>query len=203
MKKILKWIGWIAATLIVIGFVLFLYFIPPFTLASPETFSRAEQMASPGIDHVASPADRLIAERGRYLVRTGGCTGCHVAAKPDGSPNWDRYLAGGIRITTRGEGAVYSYNLTPDSATGLGTYSREEIVHILQTGQLRDGRIILDHRMPWTVFSHYTQEDLYAVATYLKTLKPISSRIPPPEPNATISDPGAVLSISPTDHSQH
>ncbi|MGA9120107.1 MAG: hypothetical protein WB699_12155 [Bacteroidota bacterium] len=203
MKRLLKWLAAIVGFLIVIGFLLFLYFIPPFTLAPAETFSGAEQKASPGIDHVAPGTDRLFAERGRYMVRTGGCTGCHVVAKPDGSPNWDRYLAGGARLTERGVGAAYSYNLTPDSATGLGSYSREEIVHILQTGQMRDGRIIMDHRMPWTVISRYSQEDLYAIATYLKALQPVSSKIPPPDPGATPGDPRAILSVSVSDHSEH
>jgi len=203
MKRILKWTGIILGCLIVLGFLFFLYFIPPFTLAPPSAFIEPEQKAGPNLAKIADPAERLIARRGEYLVKTVGCSGCHVAAGPNGAPQFDRYEAGGAKITVKGEGAAYSFNLTPDKETGIGNISKEEIVHILKTGQLPDGRILNDEQMPWTVYSHFSEEDLYAIATYLKSLDPIPGRIPQPDPNATIAMPGALRSISVLDHSGH
>ncbi len=203
MKRILKWIGIVLGGLVVISFLFFLYFIPPFTLAPPSTFSQPEVEAGPNLEKVSDPAERLIAERGQYLVKTGGCSGCHVSAGPNGAPQFGRYLAGGARIIVKNEGAAYSYNLTPDKETGLGNVSREQIVQILKTGQLPDGRILNDHQMPWTIYSHLSEEDLYAIATYLSLLEPIPGKIPNPEPEATITVPGALEAFSVLDRSQH
>ena len=34
--------------------------------------------AAPGVNDIADPAERAIAARGRYIVMTTGCIGCHV-----------------------------------------------------------------------------------------------------------------------------
>jgi len=57
--------------------------------------------------------------------------------------------------------------------------------------------------MPWTIFSHYSEEDLYAIATYLKALKPVVGKIPKPEPEATIQEPGTYMAVSVNDHTMH
>ncbi len=203
MKRILKWIGLFLACLVVIGFFFFLYFIPPFTLAPAAAFIQPEEKAGPDLERVAVGSDRFIARRGEYLVKAAGCSGCHVAAGPGGAPEFDRYLAGGARITVIDEGAAYAYNLTPDTTSGLGSLSRDQIVRILKTGQLPDGRVLNDHQMPWTIYSHLTEEDLYAIATYLSLLKPVSGRIPSIEPFAKVGMPGAVEAFSIRDRSQY
>ena len=47
MKRALKWIGIGLGSLLVIGFVLFLYYIPPFTSVPPEEFIKPELAAAP------------------------------------------------------------------------------------------------------------------------------------------------------------
>ena len=68
MKKILKWAALILGSLMVIAFIAFLYFIPPFTLAPPEAFIEPERQATPTVESIGDPAERAIAERGRYIV---------------------------------------------------------------------------------------------------------------------------------------
>ncbi len=203
MKRILKWVAIILGALIVLGFLFFLYFIPPFTLAPPSTFIEPEMKAGPDIAKISDDRERIIAQRGEYLVKGAGCSACHVAAANGGAPNYERYLAGGVRLTVQGEGTAYSANLTPDSVTGLGKLSKLEIVRILKTGQLPEGRILADHQMPWTVFSHYSEEDLYAIATYLKALKPVVGKIPKPDPGATVQETGTYMAVSVKDHTLH
>ena len=77
-----------------VGFCLFLYFVPPFFTAAPETFSKPTVDAAPLVSDITDSALRLVAERGRYLVVTGGCAGCHQVPTPEG-PDLSRYLGGG------------------------------------------------------------------------------------------------------------
>jgi mono/diheme cytochrome c family protein len=203
MRKLVKWGSLIVGLVIVVGFVLFLYVIPPFTLSSPETFSAPEQSAAPAIDSIADSADRAIAERGRYLVVVGGCTGCHTASGPDGAPNWKRYLAGGGKFIDRENGTVYAANITPDVETGIGKLSRVEVMHMLKTGQKPDGTILNPRAMPWPDFSNLPDEDLFAIATYLHYLKPIRSRVPGFSAHSDVGDPAAKEAVDLSDFSAH
>ena len=83
------------------GFVAFLYFVPPLLSLAPETFSGPQNDAAPPVTSSADPAERLIAERGRDLVVTSGCIGCHQVPTPQG-PDFSRYLAGGLTFQNAG-----------------------------------------------------------------------------------------------------
>lgn len=179
MKKFLKWTSVILGCLICFAFIGFLYFIPPFTLAPPEEFIKSEAAAYPSLDKIGDPARRLIAERGKYLVRTIGCTGCHTAGGDKG-PKFDtEFLAGGMKLVDPATGTSISRNLTPDGTTGLAQRTDEQVMRTLRTGQFaKDGRIFSPIVMPWAAFSHLTEEDLYAIVTFLRQLKPVKHKIP-------------------------
>ena len=53
-------------------------------------------------------------KRGEYLARAGDCVACHTSK--DGKP-----FAGGLPMATP-IGTIYSTNITPDKATGIGDY---------------------------------------------------------------------------------
>jgi len=177
MNKVLKWVAIALGILVVIGFIAFLYIIPPFTIAPPETFSGPEIAAAPSLDQIRDQARKMFAERGRYLVTSIGCTGCHTPGG-DSGPNWQKYMAGGTRQVLRGSGVYVSRNLTPDSATGLARYSDEEIVRVLRNGLFHDGSVIPGQIMPWPAWSNWSEEDLRAVVAYLRCLNPVRQRIP-------------------------
>ena len=71
---------------------------------------------------------------GKYLAVTADCVACHTA--PGGKP-----FAGG-RAFTLPFGVVYSPNITPDMATGIGRYSDDEWVRMLQKGIGPDGKYL-------------------------------------------------------------
>src|SRR5207249_3052085 len=75
MKKLLKSTAIVIVVLAVCGFLAFLYFIPPFLTAAPETFSKPIADAPPTVNGIADPAERAIAERGRAIVTRTGCIG--------------------------------------------------------------------------------------------------------------------------------
>ncbi|GEM_PF-2012981 len=179
MKKFLKWSAIFVGVLVIIGFLAFLYLIPPFTMAAPEAFIEPESQAAPQVDQAKNPAQRAIAERGRYLVMSIGCTGCHTSGGDKG-PKFDtEYLAGGMKLGYPRYGTVISRNLTPDATTGLSRRSDAQVLRTLRSGvSADDGRVFNPYLMPWGEFSNLTEEDRYAVVTYLRMLKPVYHNIP-------------------------
>jgi hypothetical protein len=164
--------------LAVCGFVAFLYFIPPLMSTAPEEFVNGEAAMAPLVDGIDNPAERALAEHGRYVLMTADCTGCHVTPGPQG-PMPDMYLAGGRQFMTNTHGTVVSRNLTPDEATGLAHRTDEDVKRVLRSGVYPDGRPISHTAMPWAQFSNWTDEDLHAVVVYLRHIKPIRHEIPP------------------------
>jgi hypothetical protein len=199
MKRALKWIGIVVGVVAVVGFVLFLYYIPPFTSVPPEEFVKPELSAGPSLDGITDPRERLLAERGRYIVLTHDCNGCHTPG--DNGPNYSKYLAGGAKHILPGFGTAYSRNLTPDVETGLGRYTDDEILAVLRSGVMHDGRLINNRVMPWATWSNWTEEDQRAVVVYLRHLKPVHNRVPAFAPSETPKDSIGVEMIYGGDYS--
>jgi len=199
MKRIVKWVALAVVVLGVCGFTAFLYFVPPLMSMAPEEFINGEAAMAPAVDGIADPALRAIAERGRYVLLTTECTGCHVTPGPQG-PMPDMYLAGGRQFVTNTHGTVVSRNLTPDPETGLARRTDEDVKRVLRSGVFPDGRPISHTAMPWAQFSNWSDEDLHAVVVYLRHIKPVRHEIPPPAPGvASEIEPGAFEVVSGTD----
>jgi mono/diheme cytochrome c family protein len=118
-------------------------------------------------------------ERGKYLVGIMDCTACHTAGSLAGAPDPARYLAGSdIGFEIPELGIFYPPNLTPDHATGIGAWSEQDIVTALRTGARPDGRELAPI-MPWRSYAALTDDDVQAIAVYLKSLPPVAHAVPP------------------------
>ena len=135
--------------------------------------------AAPPVSDVTDPAERLLAERGRYIVVATGCIGCHATNGPQG-PDYSKYLAGGGLKSTSKHGTYVSRNLTPDRETGLARRTDDEVKRVLRSGVFPDGHVAPYTAMPWANFSNWTEEDRHAVLVYLRHLKPVRHEIPEP-----------------------
>jgi hypothetical protein len=192
MKRIIKWVALVVVVLAAGAFVAFLYLVPPLMSTDPQEFVNLEATMAPAVDGIADPAVRALAERGRYVLMSTDCTGCHVTPGPQG-PLPDMYLAGGRPFTTNAHGVVVSRNLTPDKETGLGTRTDDDVKRVLRSGVYPDGRPIPHNAMPWAQFSNWSDEDLHAVVVYLRHIKPVRHEIPPRAPGvADAIVPGAL-----------
>jgi hypothetical protein len=191
VKTFLKWAAIVIVVVAACAFSAFLYFIPPFFTTPPEAFSKDMASAPPTVSDITDPAERAIAERGRYIVMTTGCTGCHATNGPQG-PDLTKYLAGGSLKVVTPHGTFVSRNLTPDKETGLARRSDDEVKRVLRSGVFPDGHVPPSTAMPWGAFSNWTEEDRHAVLVYLRHLKPVRHKIPDPKPDGTLTVPGAI-----------
>jgi mono/diheme cytochrome c family protein len=132
-------------------------------------------------------------ERGYYLVNyLGHCTGCHTPLGPDGQSDMSLFLSG---VPAKFAGAtsgppqvagfpgprgsrVYARNITPDSETGIGGWSEAEFVRTFKTGVRPDGAKYRISPMEWDIYANMKDEDLRAIYRYLRTVKPISNKVP-------------------------
>lgn len=105
------------------------------------------------------------AERGAYLVRAGGCVGCHTDEKGGGPP-----FAGGVPIETP-FGTFYSPNITPDPETGIGGWSDAQFLAALKRGERPEGGAYYP-AFPYTTYAKMTDEDALAIKAYLSSLPP-------------------------------
>jgi len=108
-------------------------------------------------------------ERGRMLAALGDCAVCHTA--PGGAPN-----AGGLALETP-FGTVYSTNITPDEATGIGAWSYPAFERAMRQGIHRDGRHLYP-AFPYTAFTKTSDADLQALYAYLMAQEPVSAVAP-------------------------
>ncbi len=128
----------------------------------------------------AAFADEAQIARGDYLVRIMDCTGCHTPGVMSGKPDMAKYLAGGdVGFEIPGLGIFWPPNLTADDETGLGSWSAEDIVRAVRTGETPDGRILAPI-MPYHSYAALSDEDAMALAAYIKSLPPVSNQVPDP-----------------------
>jgi hypothetical protein len=155
--------------------------------------------------HPRSAADKQVL-RGRFLVITHDCNGCHGGIDPSDSnwlsgsrgPDMDFKIgpcyvdpAAKPCFTTRPR------NLTPDNATGLGRFTERQIfnsllyglrpedtpdVEITSTtpgqGNFPEHPHYLAVPMPWQAWRHIPEADLRAIAAYLKRgVRPVTNKV--------------------------
>ena len=153
-----------------------------------------------------SSADSI--ELGRYLVTVMGCHDCHtpkiftkegmmlldstkllsghpggpapsLAKKSSTTPQEGIVFSGDLTRFTGPWGTSFSANLTPD-VTGTGAWTFETFKKAITEGKFKgldNGRPIMPP-MPWDMYRHAKPEHLAAIWTYLRSLPPISNKVP-------------------------
>ncbi len=110
--------------------------------------------------------------RGAYLVEgLEHCGECHNKSKLTGASQWSGDLQGGVID------GWYAPSLTENAQRGLGKWSVDEVATYLKTGQ-GPGNVVVEGPMQQTIhdsLSKLTDQDLHAIATYIKAVPAVSS----------------------------
>ena len=110
--------------------------------------------------------------QGQTLLNLGNCLACHTER---GQP-----LGAGGRAFETPFGSVYSSNLTPHMAQGLGTWQADDFWRALHYGKSKDGRL-LTPVFPYKHTTLITRDDSDAMFAALKTLQPETTQKPIPK----------------------
>lgn len=126
---------------------------------------------------ITASTDPAMIAKGRHIVLgPGHCTDCHSPAKNVDSLlklGQDPPLSGGMLFDLP-FGKFYTRNLTPDSVTGIGRYTDGEIARVLRHSVKPNGEAVL----PFMPFQNMSNEDLTAVISYLRSVKPVRNAVP-------------------------
>jgi mono/diheme cytochrome c family protein len=166
--RILKWTG------IVLGAFI--------TLLTITVLCRQNLHFTAPYPNIRASADSATIARGRHLVfGPAHCINCHNPNNPDSlaALGQDPPLTGAVAFNLP-LGTIYSKNITPDKATGIGNFSDGEIARALRYGVHPDGTPVYDF-MP---FHNLSDEDLRAVISWLRAQKPVYHKVPADRPNA-------------------
>ncbi|MDF2191454.1 c-type cytochrome [Paraflavitalea sp. CAU 1676] len=148
-----------------------------------------------------------LAARGKYLVTVIGCGDCHtpkIMTERGPVPDMEKFLSGYQAGTELGKfdtamtkdgrwallkgdltaavgpwGITYAANLTPDDS-GLGGWTLENFSRAIKGGKYRgvENSRPLMPPMPVESLRNLTDEDVEAIYSYLKTIKPVKNLVP-------------------------
>ncbi len=126
--------------------------------------------------YAPDPAKNAAWNRGAYLARAAAhCSECHTPRNVLGAPRRAYYLAG----TTEGPDDGVVPNITPDRKTGIGRWSRSDLVQYLDTGMTPDGDFagglmaeFIDHGL-----KYLTAADREALATYILSVPAVEHAV--------------------------
>ncbi|NQV42710.1 MAG: c-type cytochrome [Candidatus Marinimicrobia bacterium] len=120
-------------------------------------------------------------ERGAYLVEhVSGCADCHSQR------DWSIFMAP-TKAGTNGAGGevfneemgtpgtIYAPNITP---AALSSWTDGEVIRAIVSGVSKDGTPLFPI-MPYPNYARMSQEDIFSIVAYIRTLEPIPNDVPP------------------------
>jgi mono/diheme cytochrome c family protein len=140
-------------------------------------------------EYVPDPKQTAQWNRGAYLVQgLGHCAMCHTAVNVLGGSSESKAFEGGMIPNQN----WYAPSLTSNREAGLGNWTIKEITDLLQVGVSHRGTVYGPMaEVVYNSLQYLTDEDVEAMAVYLKALPQRDSE-PPPTSQARLVDPAVM-----------
>jgi mono/diheme cytochrome c family protein len=148
------------------------YELPALSVIPPDQIVQGATAGLPVPDtSTLNAEERAMVARGGYLFKVASCAFCH---NPDGS--------GGLKVSWRPFGTLWTRNITPDRETGLGRWSDAAIARAIRSGITPDGRTLHWQGMIWDHASNWDEEDIRSIIAYLRRIPPVRHPVPSARP---------------------
>lgn len=138
------------------------------------------------IPHKATPQKRPstndVVNYGKYIATAAACIECHTPFEKGKLVEGMAY-AGGREFPFPNGSVIRSSNITADSETGIGGWTKEQFVSLFRA---RSDSATLARKlnpddfnsiMPWTMYGKMTTQDLEALFAYLQTIKQVKHEV--------------------------
>jgi mono/diheme cytochrome c family protein len=165
--------------------------------------------ASSNMQSAQGSADQIA--HGRFLVINHDCGGCHGGGSDPTAKGWlagvmdpqQIFKIGPCYVDPNAKPCFITQprNLTPDNVTGMGRFSERQIFNALRYGLRPENTPDVEITsttpgqgnfpanphyiappMPWPAWRHLPDQDLWAIAAYLKrAVKPVVNKVPESE----------------------
>lgn len=164
MKKFIK------VTLALVGCVsLFLLYVQ---------ISYQQKFEAPVVTGIKASTDSAVIAHGRYLVYSvAHCYTCHMPDSLIRLKQIEHMIGGHVFETPFA--TFYTPNLTPDSATGIGRYSDEQLARSIRYSINHDNNAMA----PFMTYNAMSDNDLTAIISYLRSTIPVRNEVPPHDLN--------------------
>lgn len=121
-------------------------------------------------------------EHGQYLFNAAACGECHTKQEK-GQPVAGMEYAGGFEFKIGSSAIVRSANITPDSSSGIGKWTKEQFIQrfkVYADSAYQAQKVApntFNTVMPWAMYAGMTIEDLSDMYDYIRTLPPIDNKV--------------------------
>ncbi|HYG15980.1 MAG TPA: cytochrome c, partial [Bacteroidia bacterium] len=127
---------------------------------------------------IAIPDSNNAVAYGKYLATNlYACFACHSKSFPTNNElepeKSEGFFGGGNVMKDLNGNEVKTRNITPDAATGIGSWTEEQFVTALRTGKTPNGQVKYP-MMPYTLLTDLEAKAIYA---YLKTVPAINNKV--------------------------
>ncbi len=128
---------------------------------------------------------------GAYMVNAAGCILCHTQENK-GEIIKELAFSGGREFLFPDGSIVRSANITPDQNTGIGNWTQDAFVNRFRAYADSGYKSPMVEKgayntvMPWTSYAQMTREDLTAIYTYLRSVKPMQNTVVKFTPAASV-----------------
>lgn len=136
-------------------------------------------LRSSSLENNVKPDVSDMVKYGEYITNIAVCMDCHTPMDK-GQFVMEKYMAGGWKVNM-GSFVVNTANITPDSATGIGSWTEE--IFLEKFKHYRDPAVVRTNPgknnslMPWTMYAQMEDFDIKAIYRYLRTIPAVNNKI--------------------------
>lgn len=131
------------------------------------------QESNIGVNQQADTEGVVSIDNGRRVFWAGGCASCHAGTDQEAIST---LALGGGRTLQTSFGVFHVPNISPDSDTGIGTWTQSEFIRALRRGVAPDGQTYYP-AFPYPSYARMSDRDIVDLFAFLATLPAVTNSV--------------------------